>query len=189
MGRAQLTRRTESRRPNPARLISYASLGLFTLAASLVLSSLAPLAVGWKPSVVLTGSMQPTIAPGDVVIAEPVGPAALGPGRVIRFEDPTRPGHYLVHRIVDINPDGTYVTKGDANSVNDPRPVPAAAITGALRLRVPWVGLPRTWAANGDYGPLLMLAGAFPLVWSLRWLGEREPPARRHRRTRKGIHR
>ena len=38
---------------------------------SLVVWSLAPVVLGWKPSLVLTGSMWPRIKPGDVVLVEP----------------------------------------------------------------------------------------------------------------------
>jgi signal peptidase len=152
------------------RLIGYAALGLLSLAGSLLLVTLMPLVFGWRPSVVLSGSMAPSLEPGDVVIAKPVRPGDLRPGQVIRFGDPAEPDRYLVHRIVEIKSDGSIVTKGDANATRDSSTVTTAEITGTLRLRVPWVGLPRLWAVNGAYSLLVTTVGAALLTWPLTWL-------------------
>jgi signal peptidase len=184
MGSAQLTARAGSR-----RLASYAVLALLALTGTLLLITLVPLAFGWSPSVVLSGSMQPEVAPGDVVLAQPIAPQDLVPGRVIRFADPADAGRYLVHRIVEVNPDGTIVTKGDANRVRDSRTVTASQVTGVLRLRVPWVGLPRLWVVNGAYGRLLALAGAVALAWSLMWPGRMASPRRHQAGRATGRHR
>ena len=42
------------------------ALGYLAAAASLLFWSHAPQVVGWQPRVVLTGSMMPTVRPGDV---------------------------------------------------------------------------------------------------------------------------
>jgi signal peptidase len=113
--------------------------------------------VGWKPMVVTTGSMQPAINPGDIVLAAPPEPdVRLDVGTVITFEDPNRPGELITHRIEAVNPDGTYSTRGDANSSADSYDVAPEELSGVGRLLVPSVGLPRVWM---DEGRLAILVG------------------------------
>jgi len=124
------------------------------LTASLLFWSLAPMVAGWHGSVVLSGSMRPRIAPGDVVLAvHPDAPPRVG--QVIVFADPAHPGRTLVHRLVDRRPDGTLVTRGDANAGADSTPVPPANVRGLARLRIPFVGLPAYWLHVRAWWPLL----------------------------------
>ncbi|MDP9814800.1 signal peptidase I [Spirilliplanes yamanashiensis] len=136
-------------------VLSAAVLTASTAVLSLFVWTLLPLAVGWSPSVVLTGSMLPSIQPGDIVVAAPLDEGEqAAPGHVLRFVDPSRPSRYLLHRVVRVNEDGTYVTRGDANRSEDTAPVPPANVTGIARLRVPLVGLPVVWLHERDYLPL-----------------------------------
>src|ERR1700712_5197156 len=88
---------------------------LLAMVAGLMFWSVVPRAAGWRSQVVLTGSMQPRIAPGDLVLAAPVARGELKPGRVVLFRDPVRPGRTIVHRVVRYDDNGNIVTKGDAN--------------------------------------------------------------------------
>ena len=107
-------------------------------------------AVGWEPMVVTPGSMQPAINPGDIVLsAPPEDGVRLDAGTVITFEDPVRPGELITHRIDTVNPDGSYTTRGDANSSADSYEVTTEELTGVGRLLVPAVGLPRVWMDEG----------------------------------------
>ncbi len=113
--------------------------------------------VGWEPMVVTTGSMQPAINPGDIVLsAPPEDDVTLDAGTVITFEDPVRPGELITHRIDTVEEDGTYTTRGDANSSADSYEVTTEELTGVGRLLVPAVGLPRVWM---DEGRLVILVG------------------------------
>ena len=74
---------------------------------------------GWKPFIVLSGSMETEIFPGDLAIVKDVGVDDLKVGDVIAFKS----GEIVVtHRIVDIvNEEGQvkYKTKGDNNNAED----------------------------------------------------------------------
>ncbi len=155
-----------------ARLvITGLAMAVCTTMLSLFTWTVLPYLAGWSPSVVLTGSMLPAIAPGDIVVTGKLDPAALKAGHVIRFVDPSRPERSLLHRIVRINDDGTFVTRGDANGSEDSTAVPAANITGMARLRVPLVGLPVVWLRQGEYLPLgLTGAGAIAVLQVLSGL-------------------
>ncbi len=142
-------------------------LGLVSLVALLVFGTLAVIALlpmvipGYTSASITSGSMMPKLHPGDVVVAVDHGDTPIAVNTIVVFEDPQR-GDLITHRIVGINPDGTYTTKGDANGINDVTPVPPENIRGVGRWVVPYVGLPRVWLANNEWLPLLltMAAGA-----------------------------
>ena len=69
-----------------------------------------------------TGSMQPAIDPGDLVVAQRLSPADIGNGDVITFRAPTGSQAPYTHRVVRTvhRPDGPeFVTQGDANAAPD----------------------------------------------------------------------
>src|SRR5881392_868454 len=81
----------------------------------LLLWSLVPVLFGWTVTVVVSGSMVPTLRPGDVVVVSPVRAADVGrltPGKVILVADPAHPGQLLSHRLVGFTTDGNLITKG-----------------------------------------------------------------------------
>jgi signal peptidase I len=119
---------------------------LATLAAIALLPALA----GWAGSVVQSGSMQPRVSPGDVVLTVPLPETDPLPiGRVITFR---MDNETIVHRIVSVNPDNTLVTAGDANPQVDPWSATRADITGQARLLVPYIGLPSFWLNHDNPG-------------------------------------
>ncbi len=107
----------------------------------IVLMSIGPL-TGMRAVVVVSGSMEPTIRVGDLVIVTRVSPTSLTPGNVILY----RKGDGLVlHRIVSIEvEDGQTIikTKGDANNAPDPWTVSPEDVVGVAKARLPWAGWP-----------------------------------------------
>jgi signal peptidase I len=131
--------------------------------AACVLVTLLPLLFGWQPYVIVTGSMEPGISAGDVVLVSPDPELQEVVGRVVSFEDPARPDNILTHRVLSINEDGTLVTKGDANPTADSVPVPPQSVTGVGRLLIRFVGLPVVWSLTGDWASLLGQLGILVL--------------------------
>jgi len=103
----------------------------------------APEIVGADESfVVLTASMTPDIAPGDVVIVAERDPAAIAVGDVITFARGTSDVP-VTHRVIDVVDEGgvlAFETMGDANEGPDPGLVPAANLVGAVTLTIPYIG-------------------------------------------------
>lgn len=60
-------------------------------------------------------SMVPSFSKGDMLVLMGAPQEQLGVGDIIVFDQPNG-GTPIVHRIVDINPDGSFQTQGDANS-------------------------------------------------------------------------
>ncbi|KQT90697.1 hypothetical protein ASG49_13125 [Marmoricola sp. Leaf446] len=139
---------------------------------SLVVWSLLPAVLGWSPRVIMSGSMMPRIHVGDVVVDRPVDPSALTEGRIVTVTDPDHPEKTRTHRFLRLDEDGRLVTQGDANDAPDSTPVDPDDVLGVAALRVPLVGLPVTWTAQGQLAPvgitvtmllLLALAATAPL--------------------------
>lgn len=128
---------------------------------ALVVVAVAPLVLGWSSYVIRTGSMEPALAVGDVVVAQPLAAdEGIDVGRVFVLDDPASAGRLLVHRVVERRDDGTFTTAGDANEVTDATPVERDAVHHQATLLVPFVGLPTTWAQEGRF----LVLGAWVLL-------------------------
>ncbi len=104
----------------------------------------------WQPVRVTGGSMQPALSEGDLVLVDKRGRA--GSGRIALLESP-RHGPVL-HRIVSVGPDGSVVTKGDANKVTDFDSLPATSVVGPVVAVVPvgrWIA---RWRGNAPYATM-----------------------------------
>jgi signal peptidase I len=153
-----------------------AARGLLAAVASLLLWALVPVVLGWQPQLILTGSMEPRIMPGDLVVTRPVDPTTLHLGQVVTVTDPDHSdGRTRTHRIVRIDDHGDLVLRGDNNPMDDSSPVPLDTVHGVGVLRVPYVGRPLLWMGQHQYLPLgltlLVLAWAVSTV--LGGLGSR----------------
>jgi len=127
--------------------------------------ALAPLVLGWTTTTVMTGSMQPAIAPGDLVVSRPMSSGDLRSGLVLLGWDPDHPGRLRLHRIVRRDGDAL-ITKGDANPTADSSPLHSSEVIGVGYMRVPYVGTPILLASTGDFGKLIpLLAATGLLVW------------------------
>ncbi|MCL6537241.1 MAG: hypothetical protein K6T28_01420 [Acidothermus sp.] len=149
--------RDDARRPSGGRawlVGGFLARAWLWFLAGCVAVTFVPLAFGWHPYLVQTGSMKPRIQPGDVVLAAPQHDPRKLVGHVTVFVDPTRHGEIVTHRVLRLNPDGTLLTKGDANQSPDSAPVAMSQVRGMGRLLVRWIGLPVLWAKEGRWVPL-----------------------------------
>ena len=101
-----------------------------------------PSAFGITSMIVLSGSMSGDapdhIEVGDLIITKTVDPETLGVGDVITYmEEGTTT---VTHRIIGINDDGSFKTKGDANISEDITPVLKENIVGKFVFRIPKLG-------------------------------------------------
>ncbi len=116
---------------------------------------------------IMSGSMVPNIQVHDVVINTRVdSPDELGINDVITFTSvsPETTGTTITHRIVSIINDEngvSYVTKGDANPIQDTSPVPFHNVIGKVSLKIPLLGGIQVFVAQ-RFGWLLLLL--FPAI-------------------------
>jgi signal peptidase len=88
-----------------------------------------------------SNSMVPTFSRGDILVLQGVPPEQLGVGDVIVFS-PDQNAVPIVHRIIKINDDGTFQTKGDANSGQLPfeKSIHPEQIHGKEIMIIPYLG-------------------------------------------------
>ena len=154
--------------PPPAPAPGWAGLLVQALAeaylvfiAALAVIVFVPSIFLWHATVVQTGSMEPHISPGDVVLLAPwAGTDPVPLGGVVQFRseaaaEPDGVARLRLHRIVAERHDGTFTTAGDANQDVDSTALDRNQITGQARLLVPLVGLPGFWAGTGNFMALL----------------------------------
>ncbi len=103
-----------SRHPRVRRLLRVASsLALVAVLASLVLVGGGIVGTPWYRFVTVEGgSMAPAISRGDLILVAPA-PSKVEPGMILVM---SVGGELVTHRVVAVNADGTFVTRGDANS-------------------------------------------------------------------------
>ena len=112
-------------------------------AAAIVLTLVVPLAFHGRPLTVMSGSMEPAITTGDVVIAMPIAPLDARPGDIVSFNDPGRGGKLVTHRVRSMRLSGEnvdFVTKGDANNTVEKWRIPADRQISRTVLRLPKLG-------------------------------------------------
>lgn len=118
---------------------------LFTVSFFLIQSRInegAPSIAGYKMFVVLSGSMSPAFDTGSVVFVRETDPLNIVQGDIITFSSAADSDNLTTHRVIGINRQNglSFVTKGDANNVNDPSPVPAENLVGRVTGSIPYIG-------------------------------------------------
>ncbi len=108
-------------------LLIWFSLGLFS----------------YYPSVIVSGSMKPSIEVGDILILKKTRPEEIKTGDVIQFWRSER--ITVTHRVLEVVKESKtpyFVTRGDANNTIDD-PVPFPAVRGKVVAKIPKIG----WAS------------------------------------------
>lgn len=85
--------------------------------------------------------MSPTIKVGGLIIVKEVSPQNIQEGDVITFRSSST-DNVTTHRVIDIeNANGIkFVTKGDANNVQDPNPIDSSFLVGKVVKFIPYLG-------------------------------------------------
>ena len=151
-----------------ARILAlYLVLGF---AGGLLAAIALPLAFGGRPLVVLSGSMEPTLDTGDIVVVRRIGPRDARAGDVVTYRNPD--GDLVTHRVRGVRRRGPrfeLVTKGDANNASERWTMEADGELSRALYRIPLAGrlLARTSSREGKLllivAPLLLLGG-----WEIR---------------------
>ena len=100
-----------------------------------------PNVFGYKPFIVLSGSMETKIFKGDLIITKIVKPETLEINDIIAFRDAENT--VTTHRIIDIvDKEGItyFITKGDNNNTQDQNLVEFDDVEGIYCFRIPGVG-------------------------------------------------
>lgn len=108
-------------------------LSVYTVNAERLNGNTLPMPLGFGATVVLSGSMEPELSVGDLLVV--VKRQQYAVGDVVVYQSG---GMGVVHRIVEIDGD-TVTTRGDANNAPD-APIERSQIKGAVAFSLPMVG-------------------------------------------------
>jgi signal peptidase len=167
--------------------LSFGLLALVLLLAALVV--VVPAATSSTPYTILTSSMEPGLPPGTLVIVKPIDPQDVNIGTVVTYQLDSGEAAVVTHRVIEIQGpnlpggDPTFITKGDANSAPDAKPVMTVQLKGAVWYSVPYVG----WInniVNGDLRAIVIpiVAGLLFLYAGWMIVSNRTEARRRRRR-------
>jgi len=99
--------------------------------------------LGFRPSIISSGSMTPTLQVGDVIVTVETSPNNIKIGDIIQYSGENE---IIAHRVVDIKQQGStqyFITKGDDNNAPDPDPVSPSQVIGKTVFTIPKLG----WAS------------------------------------------
>lgn len=91
-----------------------------------------------------TGSMTPKLNMGDAVFLDKkVKKTDLKEKDIIAYQ--SEDGELVVHRIIRINKDGSYITKGDYNNTADVKYVKFKQVKGKVKFKIPYIAYPAVY--------------------------------------------
>ncbi|MFC1988933.1 signal peptidase I [Chloroflexota bacterium] len=98
--------------------------------------------LGWHVNAVLSGSMEPKIKVGALVVTRPIEPEEVVVGDIITFLPVSVGENMITHRVIGIGYSSSlfFETKGDANNKPDPFSVPAQNLIGKICFIAPYWG-------------------------------------------------
>ncbi len=147
MGRRRRSRRRSAVVHAVGLGVSGGILAFMILLAMLVI--VVPLVSGSAPITVLTGSMEPKLPPGTLIVVKPTPIEDIRVGDVVTYQlrsgEPELVTHRVVQRIATSTGEVEFVTQGDANSAPDPKAVREVQVRGTVWYSVPLLGWVNTW--------------------------------------------
>lgn len=135
-----------------------------------------------KPYVVLSGSMEPVLPVGSIVVVDR-SQTAVQAGDIAAF---SKEGQTVTHRIVKVMEDG-YVTKGDANKEKDTGIIAPQAVLGKVIFCFPYLGYGILWIQEYRF----LVIGTVVLLLLLMLLlsacsGKQKSEKKKQRKIKKG---
>lgn len=122
-----------------------------------------PNILGYYGFTILTGSMEPAISIGDFIISRKVHSESINVGDIITFIDEDI---IVTHRVSQIlknqSQDAVFITKGDANNVEDDNVVNTKDVVSKYICSIPFLGYLLNYF---KYGNKLTLVGVGILIY------------------------
>ena len=95
---------------------------------------------GWKPFIVLSGSMETQISAGDIVVVKEIDTNELKKGDIIAFKDGNIVITHRIDEVTEIDGKTQYITKGDNNSTQDIGYVSPEQVEGVFKFKIARLG-------------------------------------------------
>lgn len=112
-------------------------------AVAIAMAVLVPRIIGAEPFTVVSGSMEPSIPVGSIVVAQQTADGQVHFDDVVTYQLESGKPQTVTHRVVAvdiIDGETRYRTQGDANNALDPEPVRPEQIRGKVIYRLPYLG-------------------------------------------------
>jgi signal peptidase len=135
------------------------------LALSLALP--VPVFVGFRALVVMSGSMEPAISTGSLVVVRRVPAESIAVGQVVSFVSPEGTGQVITHRVQSVSrADGEVAveTKGDANTGSEKWSIGASGVVGRVVFHIPYLGYVLAYLGGRTARLLLVVMPALALA-------------------------
>lgn len=119
-------------------IMSIMQYTLILIGLTIVIMFIVPRIIGITPFIVLSGSMEKEIKTGAVAYADTkakVEDVKIGDIIVFKLDKA-----FVTHRVVKINENNTFTTKGDANKTEDLAPVKFENFRGKTIFSIPYIG-------------------------------------------------
>lgn len=144
--------------------------------AAIAIAVVVPRLAGATPYAVLTGSMQPGLPPGSLVVVRPVDPSEIKVGSVITFQQESGSPVVVTHRVVAQGYDGhgevVLRTKGDANNAPDRDWVLPVQLKGERWYSIPYLGYVNGVLSGAQRQGLVYVGAGLLLGYALwMWIG------------------
>lgn len=161
------------------KLFNAAAIALILVSVFVLLSVVltpagqVPQVLGYSVFRVMTGSMEPEIREDSLLVVKKIPPEDIAPGDVISFfsPDPMLEGAVNTHRVVRVEKENgriQFITKGDANVIEDTYPVDASALVGKAAFKSYWLGNTVSLLANPlVFGIIILLPLLIILLMNL----------------------
>jgi len=135
-----------------------------------------PFAMGYRPVVVLSGSMEPTYPIGAIIYYKATDFADIEAGDVITFE--LGGGALATHRVMQKdNEKQEFVTKGDNNQTEDTQPISATSVVGRVgKVVIPYLGFAGIYIKKT---PIMIMIGSVLIICAI--LGPQEEKMRKNK--------
>lgn len=121
-------------------LIPILLISLVILINSYIRPDQVPSFLGWKPFIVLSGSMETQISAGDIVVVKQVDTNTLKQGDIIAFKENEIVITHRIDEIVQENGTTKYITKGDNNNSQDVGYVLPEQVEGKFEFKIARLG-------------------------------------------------
>jgi signal peptidase I len=131
------------RRPSLRLIVRALLRAAFGFAIVIALATTVPALFGKQALTALSGSMEPAIGTGDVIVVAKISPLDARVGDVVSFKSADGDGKVITHRVVSMQATGDvvrFVTRGDANTGSERWQIAKTGTIGRVAYRVPKLG-------------------------------------------------
>lgn len=121
------------------KICNFLTTVVIIILAAVAIVLIAPRLLGCQTMAVLSGSMEPEISVGSIVITKEAEPSLIEVGDIITYR---LSGNTMVtHRVIENDTvSGQLILQGDANDTPDASPVAYSNVVGKVALHLPLLG-------------------------------------------------